>query len=425
MFIGLTPDDAAGASSSPPKRMPARLQRRLHDRVPEKQHRSALPEQASAEAHDIAASSEPQRAAGAASSPLPLRAPRPRLGADRAGATGVRSIDEDSDASDRGASPCPPKAAHDQEHTDASPPAGAPASSRARKANTLSAIEQIRANREARRQRQGEQARAAERENARADPLHVFRRLAKQFRQEQGVELGVPTVPEPGDALDDMPPPTASEPTLRVCVRKRPLNDAERKRRELDVVSCPSAAHVLVHEPQTRVDMSKCLRHHHFPADRVFSEACSSRAVFAHTVAPLLPLLVPSVPASAPATHGAHRQAPAHVTCFAYGQTGSGKTYTMSAVFRMAVQRLFGLLSAAEGAAQSVRVVVSFFELYMGRVFDLLHARAPLTLQEDAAGRVCVGGLQVRQRPPGTQSQQRVTCSRAALAAVGVCGLPQ
>jgi len=37
---------------------------------------------------------------------------------------------------------------------------------------------------------------------------------------------------------------------------------------------------------------------------------------------------------------------------------------------------------------------ISFFEIYGGKVFDLLNSREKLNLLEDAKGQVCIQGLQ-------------------------------
>ena len=55
------------------------------------------------------------------------------------------------------------------------------------------------------------------------------------------------------------------------------------------------------------------------------------------------------------------------VTLFAYGQTGSGKTFTISAATQDAVASIFKLAPAG------VEFYMSFFEIYGGKVIDLLN----------------------------------------------------
>lgn len=78
-------------------------------------------------------------------------------------------------------------------------------------------------------------------------------------------------------------------------------------------------------------------------------------------------------------------------TCFAYGQTGSGKTYTMQPLPLRAAADIFEYLSFAEHADLSLWV--SCFEIYGGKLFDLLNSRQGLVMREDGKGRVCIVGL--------------------------------
>jgi kinesin family protein 2/24 len=80
------------------------------------------------------------------------------------------------------------------------------------------------------------------------------------------------------------------------------------------------------------------------------------------------------------------------VSCFAYGQTGSGKTYTMigdyndgkqvDGLYVLASQDTFSKLNQPKFS--SLRVFVSFYEIYCGKLFDLLNKRAKLEAREDA-----------------------------------------
>jgi kinesin family protein 2/24 len=70
----------------------------------------------------------------------------------------------------------------------------------------------------------------------------------------------------------------------------------------------------------------------------------------------------------------------AKVTCFAYGQTGSGKTYTMlgnghsvRGLYLLAAEDIFKQLSKHQ-----VDVWISFYEIYCGKLYDLLNDKAIL-----------------------------------------------
>ena len=92
-------------------------------------------------------------------------------------------------------------------------------------------------------------------------------------------------------------------------------------------------------------------------------------------------------------------------TCFAYGQTGSGKTHTMGGdfhgktqdcskgIYALTAVDVFGMLEQPEYQALGLQVQCAFFEIYGGKVFDLLAKRAVLRILEDGKKSVQVCGL--------------------------------
>lgn len=106
--------------------------------------------------------------------------------------------------------------------------------------------------------------------------------------------------------------------SFQVCVRKRPLNDKEERRKEVDVVTVSTRNQLIVHEPKHKVDLTKYLENQNFRFDYVFDEACNNDIVYKFTAKPLVKTIFEGGMA----------------TCFAYGQTGSGKTHTMGGEFR-------------------------------------------------------------------------------------------
>jgi kinesin family protein 2/24 len=79
------------------------------------------------------------------------------------------------------------------------------------------------------------------------------------------------------------------------------------------------------------------------------------------------------------------------VTCFAYGQTGSGKTYTMKGIQNQAIESLY---RAAMGSGRRFEFYISFFEIYGGRLYDLLNNKAKLSVLEDKNQKVQIFGLE-------------------------------
>ena len=135
-------------------------------------------------------------------------------------------------------------------------------------------------------------------------------------------------------------------PRIRVLVRKRPLNPRERARKEDDVVAvrCSEGA-VTVHEPRTKVDLTRYTEQHAFAFDQVLDEGASNDDIYASAVAPLVGVMF--------------RRGKA--TCFAYGQTGSGKTYTMQPLPVRAAREILDRL-AAEPVYAPLQLCVSYFE---------------------------------------------------------------
>lgn len=81
------------------------------------------------------------------------------------------------------------------------------------------------------------------------------------------------------------------------------------------------------------------------------------------------------------------------VTIFAYGQTGSGKTYTMVALQNLAISDIFRL-AENDYADQDPQISLSFYEIYSGRILDLLNNKKRLTVLEDHNNKVQIKGLQ-------------------------------
>lgn len=176
-----------------------------------------------------------------------------------------------------------------------------------------------------------------------------------------------------------------SDEKICVCVRKRPLNDKERKKKEHDAVTClhPTAS---VHSAKFKVDgISKYLDHNTFCFDHVFDEYCETDEVYEYTARPLVGYFCEGKGARA--------------TVFAYGQTGSGKSHTMTGIQRLVANDIFEILSNNSKnhtgcSLDSTTCSIAIFELYGGQILDLLNNRNRLKLFEDGKGEVIVTGLQ-------------------------------
>ncbi|XP_042283660.1 kinesin-like protein KIF2C isoform X1 [Thunnus maccoyii] len=175
-----------------------------------------------------------------------------------------------------------------------------------------------------------------------------------------------------------------------VCVRKRPLNKQESTKKEIDVVSVPGKGALLVHEPKQKVDLTKYLDNQIFQFDYSFDETATNDLVYKFTAKPLVQSIFEGSMA----------------TCFAYGQTGSGKTHTMGGdftgkqqnsakgIYALAAQDVFANINHRRYASLDLSAFVSFFEIYNGKVYDLLNKKAKLRVLEDDRQQVHVVGLE-------------------------------
>jgi kinesin family protein 2/24 len=82
------------------------------------------------------------------------------------------------------------------------------------------------------------------------------------------------------------------------------------------------------------------------------------------------------------------------VTCFAYGQTGSGKTYTMKGIQNLAIDNIFEECKNIYGQDNNLSFYISFFEIYGGRLYDLLNNKNKLQVLDDQNGKTQIYGLQ-------------------------------
>eukprot|EP00128_Syssomonas_multiformis_P000740 Colp12_sorted_trinity150504_noHs@13085 len=240
-------------------------------------------------------------------------------------------------------------------------------------------VEKLKKNREERRAKQSEemQRRQQEEEESGENPNWDFLQMVRQYRAELG--------PPQGFRLNE----PIEQHKICVAIRKRPLNKKETTKKDVDVITVPNKSTVLVHEPKVKVDLTKYLENHQYTFDYAFDESASNELVYKYTTQPLVETIFEE----------------GFATCFAYGQTGSGKTYTMggnlnikagtpNGIYASAARDIFRLAQSPKYQAKDLKIYVSFFEIYGGKVFDLLDKRKKLRVLEDGQGQVQVVGLQ-------------------------------
>ncbi|XP_043237146.1 kinesin-like protein KIF2A isoform X1 [Amphibalanus amphitrite] len=250
-----------------------------------------------------------------------------------------------------------------------------------RRSNVVKEVEKLQKKREERRQNQNKKR--EEREGLMGidpgNPNWEFLSMIREYKS------GLDFRPlKDGDPLEDH--------QITVCVRKRPLSKKEITRKEIDVVTMPNRDQTIVHEPRTKVDLTKYLENQHFRFDYAFDDTCDNQLVYKYSARPLVDTIFERGMA----------------TCFAYGQTGSGKTHTMGGTFNgkqqdanqgiyaMAARDVFLKLKSPQHRNKGLAVSASYFEIYSGKVFDLLNAKAKLRVLEDGKQQVQVVGLTER-----------------------------
>uniref|UniRef100_A0A671PFS9 Kinesin-like protein n=1 Tax=Sinocyclocheilus anshuiensis TaxID=1608454 RepID=A0A671PFS9_9TELE len=249
-----------------------------------------------------------------------------------------------------------------------------------RKSNCVKEVEKLQEKRERRRIQQQELREKRAQEIDTTIPNYEILQMIRDFRA----------------SLDYRPLTTTDlieEHRICVCVRKRPLNKKELAVKDLDVITIPSKDVVMVHEPKQKVDLTRYLENQTFRFDYAFDDSTTNEMVYRFTARPLVETIFDRGMA----------------TCFAYGQTGSGKTHTMGGdfsgknqdcskgIYALAARDVFLMLKKPNYKKLDLQVYATFFEIYSGKVFDLLNRKTKLRVLEDGKQQVQVVGLQERE----------------------------
>uniref|UniRef100_K3WQ88 Kinesin-like protein n=1 Tax=Globisporangium ultimum (strain ATCC 200006 / CBS 805.95 / DAOM BR144) TaxID=431595 RepID=K3WQ88_GLOUD len=214
--------------------------------------------------------------------------------------------------------------------------AAAAAAAAAKNKPTIQAIAQIEKNREERRRAMAVAKKERQVESMMNEKMgHPgdvdFQRMIRGFR-EQNCDKKQPHAP-PGETK------------ITICVRKRPVNTKEVKKRDYDAVTCLNPM-AIVHDCKLKVDgITKYLDSNAFSFDHTFDETTPNEVVYSYTAQPLVK--------------------------FVFQDRGRATVF----------------------AGVPLEVWVSFFEIYGGRCQDLLH-RKRLTIREDGAGEVQIVDLE-------------------------------
>ena len=187
---------------------------------------------------------------------------------------------------------------------------------------------------------------------------------------------------------------TAEDSKIFVVVRKRPRSQKEINNGDIDCISVINPR-TIVHECKVQVDgITKYIEDHEFYFDNSFNENDDTNVVYKYTISPIINLIL---------NQGI-------VTCFAYGQTGSGKTYTMKGIENLSIDDLF---SESAKLGDKFDFYISFFEIYGGRLFDLLNNKNKLQVLDDKNGKVQIYGLIIQQVESKEQMHKIIEAANA------------
>ncbi|RCN26453.1 kinesin motor domain protein, partial [Ancylostoma caninum] len=168
---------------------------------------------------------------------------------------------------------------------------------------------------------------------------------------------------------------------ISVCVRKRPLNKKEISKKEIEVITIPNRDHLIVHQPQVKVDLTKYLDNQKFRFDYTFDENTSNEMVYKFTAQPLVKQFSTKV-----LLHVSHT-----------GKQDQGRRILWncaSGIYALTASDVFKMQHSQQYKKLNLSVSCSFFEIYGGKVFDLLKHKALLRVLEDGKKEVQVVGLQ-------------------------------
>ena len=178
-------------------------------------------------------------------------------------------------------------------------------------------------------------------------------------------------------------------PKIKVIVRKRPLNSKETSKKEIDIISIKDNSKVIISEQKIGLDLTKYIDKKEFIFDKAYDEFATNEDIYLQNIRPMI--------------FGAF-YSKLKITCFAFGQTGSGKTYTMMGakqgrngigsmgMYMLAGCDIFNILSNYSKFF-GFKILVSFYEIYCDKLFDLLNNKNKLETREDKKHNINIIGL--------------------------------
>ena len=189
-------------------------------------------------------------------------------------------------------------------------------------------------------------------------------------------------------------------PKIKVIIRKRPLNSKEALKGEIDIIAIKDNTKVIVSEQKVGLDLTKYIDKKEFIFDNAYDESSNNEFIYIQNIRPMI-------------FNAFYFKS--KITCFAYGQTGSGKTFTMMGgpqfgqggnngnntqnsgsanlgMYMLAGYDIFNIL-ANETKFNGFKILISFYEIYCDKLYDLLNNKNKLETREDKKHNINIVGL--------------------------------
>jgi len=261
---------------------------------------------------------------------------------------------------------------------------------------TLMEIERLKQAREERRQKQAEDRKILDELNETDRANFIYHQLIEQFRTNFYNNIEDESESSYREMEDDS--------SIKICVRKRPLNEKEKSLNTFDIITTKTGRYpnsqLYLHEPKTSVSMSKTIENHEFYFDHVYDEYSTNKMIYMDIAEPLVENFFDG----------------GKVTFFAYGQTGSGKTHTIfgpsggklmselkdstddgydRGIYEYVCKDVFRRIEDKLDDNTNTQYLLSlcFFEIYGGKVYDLFNHRNKVSMLEDKNGDMQILGL--------------------------------
>ena len=181
-----------------------------------------------------------------------------------------------------------------------------------------------------------------------------------------------------------------TERKVNVIIREFPNKLIEREANDQKIVEIRNKKALSVMLLKTRDDGTTYLEDNPYVFNRVYEEGISNNLMYAESVSPVVSLMLTDLSRCA--------------MCVSYGQRMSGKSYSLFGANEPNQKPVYGAAHLAikhllEQNQKKITIAVSFYEVYLGKIYDLLNNGNDQIHLREVRDKVVVEGLsQIRIR---------------------------